>query len=113
MNVATVKVSKGIKYDADLCRKNGWTIGDCLIGGECGRLCVIMLTGIGHKSIMAVCLGATEDGGDTWSGEYGDHENWTLSCRDWKRLEGPDKSKILNVKAVKKNYVVVANRIGI
>lgn len=63
------------KTDAETCRLSGWRVGDVLGGEECGRVERIVLTAIGKRLILAQRVGHPDD-----------RENWTLSCRDWRRV---------------------------
>lgn len=68
--------------DAELCRKNGWTVGAILCGTESGEgwshTDWIQITAIGIRDIIA----RVRDGD---SGRWKREQNWTLSCRDWKK----------------------------
>lgn len=60
--------------DAELCRRNGWGVGDVLYG-EQGVDCVtITLTAIGTTHILAVERGYKRD------------SDWTLYDRSWRRI---------------------------
>ena len=41
---------------ADICRENGWEVGDNLEGNEGNSLCRLQITAIGEASILAKCL---------------------------------------------------------
>lgn len=59
---------------AELCRRNGWTIGTRLVGDEGYGPDMITITAIGERHILA-------------RSDYQlmNHETiWTLHCRDWR-----------------------------
>lgn len=67
--------------DAEKCRKNGWRVGDRLVGDEGYGPTVIELTAIGRDGILAVQL--------SHNGDKSQHEregHWTLSNRKWRRV---------------------------
>ena len=60
--------------DAEICRRNGWTVGTRLKGAECGKVDVLTITAVGLDSVLAV-----------WEDADGDYESLTsLTCRNWK-----------------------------
>jgi len=63
---------------AELCQKNGWTVGTRLMGDEgYGSTCIILITAVGEENILARVVSRN---GIPWR----DCEsNWTLECRDW------------------------------
>jgi len=69
--------------DADMCRQNGWKAGTQLVGDEGYGPTVIELTAVGERGILA--KGISHNGKVE---EYPYEMSWTLSCRDWKRVEG-------------------------
>lgn len=66
---------------AQICRDNGWEVGDVLEGDEGYGPTRIRLTAIGESDILARAL--------SHKGKPLGHSEapWTLSCRDWKRVE--------------------------
>jgi hypothetical protein len=71
------------KSDAEECRQRGFEVGDRLVGDEGYGPTVIELTAVGERAILAkrishagkpCCL---------------DETMWTLSCRDWEKIEPP------------------------
>jgi hypothetical protein len=67
--------------DADMCRKNGWTVGTRLVGDEGYGPTVIEITAIGECDILAKEI--SHNGIPTLDRE----RNWTLSCREWEMFE--------------------------
>lgn len=67
-----MKGSLNLLSDADICRKQGWTVGTRLIGTDAYGTEVITITAIGEENILARC--------DAHGGEL----NWTLHAREWK-----------------------------
>lgn len=72
--------------DAELCRKNGWKVGTILEGDVGYGPDRIQITAIGLEHILArrefrrMASAAFSSVG--WMGE----RQWTLECRDWKRV---------------------------
>jgi len=61
---------------ADLCRKNGWTVGTILVGDEGKGAERIVITAIGEESVLAKSFGVHP------------HEAlWNLTFRDWKEVK--------------------------
>jgi hypothetical protein len=60
---------------ADLCRKNGWTVGTVLEADEGNGPERIVITAVGEESVLAkaFCLHQHES-------------NWNLTFRDWKEV---------------------------
>ena len=81
-----MKVSIRMKgeSDADICRRKGWTTGTRLVGDEGYGPTVIEVTAIGENSIFA-----KEISHNGKPSEYPHEGTWTLSCRDWKKVENP------------------------
>jgi hypothetical protein len=78
----SIRLKGATESDADICRRNGWTVGTQLAGDEGYGVTVIQLTAIGESSIMAKIIphkGIPE--------QYPHEGAWTLSCRDWKKVE--------------------------
>jgi hypothetical protein len=69
-----------MRSDAELCRKNGWTIGTRLVGDEGYGPTVIRLTYVSDQNVMAIQ--------ESHNGKpsEGRESSWTLMCRDWKAL---------------------------
>lgn len=65
--------------NADFCRRIGLVKGDFLIGDEGYGPDVIMLTAIGERSILARYVSRDDDRESTW----------TLDCRNWHEVAGP------------------------
>jgi hypothetical protein len=63
---------------AEICRANGWKVGDVLVGDECGTTACIQITAIGIECVLA----CENDGGD-----LGYEREWSLEDRDWKKVE--------------------------
>ena len=63
---------------AELCRRNGWTVGTHLIGDEGNGPTTIVITAIGHRNIMARSL-------DPIVGSR--ESSWVLWCRDWSETD--------------------------
>ena len=61
---------------ADLCRKNGWTVGTVLQGDEGFGPEQIVITAIGERAVLAKHIGETSF----------DESTWDLSFRDWKKV---------------------------
>lgn len=70
--------------EAEICRANGWQVGDVLEGVESlpgySRLSRIRITAIGENSILARLI--WEDG----KGECGYECTWTLKARPWRKI---------------------------
>ena len=66
--------------DADKCRRNGWIVGTRLVGDEGYGPTVIELTAIGETHILAKRISHNGKPEDGYEG------NWTLDCRDWKKV---------------------------
>lgn len=64
------------RNDAETCRLSGWVVGDALLGEESGDAVLIQITAIGEERILARRLGLE-----------GRESGWTLSCREWRRVE--------------------------
>lgn len=73
--------------DADTCRANGWTVGTRLVGDEGYGPTVIEITAIGERNIMA-----KEISHNYHMAKYSDERSWTLSCREWTRVETTEAS---------------------
>ena len=69
---------------AAICRRNGWGAGTRLIGDEGYGPTVIRITAVGEEQILAV----TESHNGIPSAYR--EGNWSLSHRDWKKLEATD-----------------------
>lgn len=69
----------GAVTDADKCRRNGWTVGDRLIGVDGQGTDVIEITAIGRENVLAVPI----------SGPAADARRseslWSLRYRDWRK----------------------------
>lgn len=61
---------------AELCRRNGWSVGTKLIGDEGYGPCMIEITAIGIEKILARCV----------TPHNTDEGLWVLDCRDWKAV---------------------------
>jgi hypothetical protein len=61
---------------ADLCKKNGWTVGTVLQGDEGFGPSTIVITAIGECTVLAKHVDDDKFGESTWD----------LSFRDWKRV---------------------------
>ena len=61
---------------ADICRTNGWKVGDIIEGNEGYGCCRLLLTAIGETNIFAKCLS---------------HENyersWSLQKGEWCKID--------------------------
>jgi hypothetical protein len=70
--------------EAQICRANGWQVGDVLEGTESGpgwsRTSRIRITAIGEDSILARLI--WQDGQE----ECGHETTWTLKARPWSRI---------------------------
>jgi len=62
--------------DADLCRRNGWTVGTRLVGDEGSGPTVIELTAIGTRGILAKAVSGP-------GSEFAFEKPWTLRHREW------------------------------
>jgi len=60
---------------ADLCRKNGWTVGTILEGKENDRADKIVITAIGEESVLAKSFGV-----------HAHEALWNLTFRGWKEV---------------------------
>lgn len=60
--------------DADICRKNGWTVGTRLVGDIGYGPDVIEITAIGRGLVLAV------------SEPLRCESLWSLTCREWKAV---------------------------
>ena len=69
-----------MKSDVEICRENGWTVGDVLEGDEGFGPTRILITAIGEKHILARKL--SHSGTDY----QGSESHWTLQCREWKKV---------------------------
>jgi hypothetical protein len=66
----------------DMCRTNGWNVGDSLDGDEGHGPTRIKIAAIGEELILAR---QTHQNGAPWDG----YESlWTLAYRDWKKVNG-------------------------
>ncbi len=74
--------------DAATCHKNGWKVGDHLMGDEGRGPEVIRITAVGEYSILARLV---------WTRgkiiRTAEHE-WTLALRDWKKVVFDDQKWI-------------------
>lgn len=61
------------RKDAEVCRRNGWTVGTRLVGDEGYGPTVIEITAIGEELLLAKTLSPVARS----------ETAWTLSCRDW------------------------------
>ena len=75
------EVIKPLGGSALKCKNNGWKVGDRLTGNEGYGDTIIQITAIGEDGILAKQL--SHDGIDT---PHTSESNWTLSCRDWKKV---------------------------
>lgn len=66
--------------DVEICRENGWIVGDVLEGDEGYGPTRILITAIGEKQILARKLS------HSGAGCQGSESHWTLQCRDWKKV---------------------------
>ena len=69
------------KYDADICRENGWGVGTRLIADEDMRPFVIEITAMGLKHVLAALV--ERDGTIHASSEW----YWSLQHREWRKVE--------------------------
>lgn len=67
---------------ADLCKKNGWKVGDKLAGDEGYGVTVIRLTAIGNTQILAEQI----EHNKCPRPEPFKEGNWTLLHREWKKI---------------------------
>lgn len=65
---------------ADICRRNGWSVGTILTGDEGFGPTVIQITAIGEECVLAKTLS------HCWSVVAPDESEWDLSFRDWKEV---------------------------
>ena len=73
------------KYDADICRENGWGVGTRLIADEDMRPFVIEITAMGLKHVLAALV---ERDGTIHASSEG---YWSLQWREWRKVaEGAD-----------------------
>ncbi len=70
-----------MRSDADLCRKNGRTVGTRLVGDEGYGPTVIRLTYISDQNVLAV-----KESHKGIPDHRNDESCWTLQCRDWRAL---------------------------
>ena len=68
------------KYDADICRENGWGVGTRLIADEDTDPIEIEITAVGLKLIFAADVRV---GGEIHPADEG---TWTLQCREWRKV---------------------------
>jgi len=68
------------KYDADICRENGWGVGTRLIADEDMRPFTIEITAVGLKRVLAVCV---RRDGTIHANDEGD---WDLQWREWRKV---------------------------
>jgi hypothetical protein len=69
------------KPSADICRENGWKVGDTLRGVD--HVDTIVLTAIGLRNVLATRVNDLT--GDCESGE----SCWELSFRQWEKVRPP------------------------
>lgn len=86
MSAHRVRLIRDADNDAETCRANGWVVGDRLVGDEGFGPDVIELTAIGERLILAKRVSTSRRNGDLYP-ILEDEASWTLSCRDWKRVE--------------------------
>lgn len=66
--------------DAEICRTNGWKVGDVLEGADVyGGVTRIQITAIGQRNVLAVKVR------DTGQGDAYEH-TWSLQCRPWRKV---------------------------
>ena len=79
---AMLKIRPKWENDVAKCKRNGWTVGTRLIGDEGYGPTVIELTAIGREQILAIEIShkgkLSEDARES---------NWTLTERDWQKVE--------------------------
>ena len=80
-------IRSGKMNDAEICRKNGWTVGARLVGDEGYGPTVIQITAIGEENIIAREI--SRNGVAVVAGE----SSWTLSYRDWRRESGAESNQ--------------------
>ena len=71
------------KYDADICRENGWGVGTGLIGDADTDPIEIEITAVGLKLVVAALV-YPDSGGEIHPADEG---TWTLQCREWRKVE--------------------------
>jgi hypothetical protein len=69
-----------MESDADMCRRNGWTVGTRLAGDEGYGVTVIEITAIGRRGILATEISHNGRPCSSYEGV------WTLSARDWQKV---------------------------
>jgi len=69
------------KYDADICRENGWGVGTRLIAHGGTRPFVIEITAVGLERILAALV--WHDG----TIRACDEMEWSLQHREWRKVE--------------------------
>ena len=74
---------KPLRGSALLCEKNGWKVGDKLIGNEGYGDTIILLTAIGEENILAREISHNGKPSNR------DEGHWTLSCREWRKVVPP------------------------
>jgi len=75
------KRRNSLKFNsAEHCREQGWGPGTRLTGDEGYGPCVIEITAVGERSILAKCVG--HRGGPGLERE----QSWTLAHRDWREV---------------------------
>jgi hypothetical protein len=62
---------------AEICRANGWKVGDVLVGDECGTTACIQITAIGIECVLAC---------EVIKGNLCSEYDWSLEDRDWKKV---------------------------
>ena len=67
---------------AELCRRNGWTVGTLLAGSEYGTEAVILITAVGEDHIYARQI-SRDRSEPVKSREAG----WSLMCREWREVK--------------------------
>ncbi len=66
--------------DAEICRTNGWKVGDVLEGESHPDIRLrIRITAIGRSNILAVKVRNTDED-DTYE------STWSLQCRQWRKV---------------------------
>ena len=69
---------------AAACRRLGWKAGDRIVGDEGYGPTVIEITSVGKELILALVISHNGKPPDfLYEG------NWTLSCRDWRKVRKP------------------------
>lgn len=73
-DTALTPTRDSVYSSAELCRRNGWTVGTALIGDEGYGPAVIVLTAIGKRNVLAQQISPIRQ----------DENVWTLRNRDWR-----------------------------